>query len=1783
MLDNSWCDHLSVYVSTPGNKTIYVWSKDDSGRVSDLAKTIHVQYVAPVLLGQTDYQSIRGLVVGSGTPTAVKYINNKLYVVHRDVAGIFVYNSIPTTSLQVPDYNIGRSPQMLNANSSTGPNSFYQPYSVSSDGTKFAVVDTFNHRVLIWNSIPTGPNDEADVVIGQQDFYQNTINAGKGSGTDLLTCADLNYPRDVKFYNDKLLITDTDNNRVLIWNIIPTSNYVAADIVMGQTDCSSRGYFPVSQSTMRKPYDLLIFPGSPDKLLVTDSSNNRLLIFNSFPTANAPAADLVLGQSSFTGVTANSGGISKSTFSTPVRMATNGTKLIVSDITNSRLLIWNTFPTANKQTADVVLMQTTPTGYFSNQSSPISGGTSTSPAGLEIIDGDLWLADSGNHRVLKFNGIPTTDGEAATFVLGQQSINKQNTSYNGGVSDATFNRPIDLAFHGGGMFVSDFGANRLVKFNSIPTTDNESFDLLYGQTGLNDMQNRNSSYTTAGNNLVDPGLILIFNSLGQDKMVISDMSQNRILIYNQIIDDAADLPDVVLGQPDLVTRTANNGGVSLSSLHIPTQVATDGTYFAVVDMGNNRVLLWNSIPTTNNQAADVVLGQPNATSNSENNGGVSASSMHTPRGVAIVNGKLIVADTENARLLIWNSMPTSHGQAADIIIGQSSATNRFFYSDSSLIPSVKPVYLQFINNQLITTDFISNRILIWDGLPTVTDQIPDRAFGGHFNPAYRNDLAGRPSQFTNANIFSPKSDGFRLFIPDYGAHRIAIREIPEVSILSDYMSKNRNVEITVHNCLKRSKVLFNEGTRPSASDGNWSSCRTDKNFYNYTVSAGDGIKVIKVWFKDEDGYVLPENHQVHYFLNTKVKEIRGVTLTTSSPTNSTNIEFASAAYKNDVYTSPVKYYFSTSSTAPTIIDSSWVAVDETNSMTLPASTSGLKNIYLWWADAAGNISDYSLQFKLTYDIDPPINPPIATLTSRFLIGIYSTYRFTMTDCNDADKILVNEGTQPAAASTDWQTCTTTDHGISYSAFLTSFGTRTFKIWSKDKAGNVSTNPQTISDTQSAGIVLGQTDFETVAGAENGLSFVRSVDSDGTRFIVADQTNARVLIYHGDPLLNSPSIVLGQANKTRIGCNNVINGATANVTAATLCNPTDATIVGEKVIVADSHNNRVLIWNSIPTTDGAPADIVLGQMDFTSGDYNINGSTKNCSAMYRPTAVWSDGTKLIVGDYSNNRILIWNTIPTTNYTAADIVVGQASCTGITGATTQSGLNNPSHGIIFDNKLIVSDRGNNRVLIYNTVPTTHGALADVVIGQAIFTTATGATTAAGLKTPNELAIHNNKLYVTDITNSRIVIFNSIPSTSGASGDVFIGKSSGTATTPTTGLDGLYTPYGFFVNDDYLWVADAGNNKIKKFSMPLSTGMSATAYLGGFNTSNNGTNQRSTEIGTAESFSLPNTAVIVGTKFVVSDWMNNRVLIWNSIPTTNNQAADVVIGQPDKTSVIANNPALADQGARLYRPFGLATDGTKLFISDSENNRVLVYNDLPTSDGATASFVLGQTSLSGITANRGGSAGLGTLKFPTRIFLNANRLYVADSYNHRVLLWTTIPTTTGTSANYVIGQTTTSGGSSSVSQSRLNNPQGVFEDNGKVFVLDTSNNRVLIWNSIPSAHGALADVVIGQSNFTAAGTKTDSLGFSGPRGLNVINGKIFVSDTYNNRIMIYNSVPTTSGVSVDQILGQRHTTKTFDNSNGLSGFSFSMPYDIIYDGASYWIMDAYNHRVLKLNLSL
>src|SRR2546427_636999 len=125
--------------------------------------------------------------------------------------------------------------------------------------------------------------------------------------------------------------------------------------------------------------------------------------------------------------------------------------------------------------------------------------------------------------------------------------------------------------------------------------------------------------------------------------------------------------DVVLGQPDFTTT---NISLTAGGLRAPTAVASDGRVIAVADTDNNRVLIWSTIPTRNGVPADIVVGQPDFTHGSIPGGGVpNAKSMRGPPGVWIQNGRLFVADTQNHRVLIFNSVPTANGAAADLVLG----------------------------------------------------------------------------------------------------------------------------------------------------------------------------------------------------------------------------------------------------------------------------------------------------------------------------------------------------------------------------------------------------------------------------------------------------------------------------------------------------------------------------------------------------------------------------------------------------------------------------------------------------------------------------------------------------------------------------------------------------------------------------------------------------------------------------------------------------------------------------------------------------------------------------------------------------------------------------------------------------------------------------------------------------------------------------------------------------------------------------------------------------------
>ena len=113
-----------------------------------------------------------------------------------------------------------------------------------------------------------------------------------------------------------------------------------------------------------------------------------------------------------------------------------------------------------------------------------------------------------------------------------------------------------------------------------------------------------------------------------------------------------------------------SGGPSL--FNHPVSIASDGKRLAVTDRNNNRVLIWTSIPSSNVDP-DLVLGQPNFETQLEGKG---LDGLDFPGQVTMSpDGKVLVADSDNHRILVWTSFPSKSGQAANFAIDINSLIN----------------------------------------------------------------------------------------------------------------------------------------------------------------------------------------------------------------------------------------------------------------------------------------------------------------------------------------------------------------------------------------------------------------------------------------------------------------------------------------------------------------------------------------------------------------------------------------------------------------------------------------------------------------------------------------------------------------------------------------------------------------------------------------------------------------------------------------------------------------------------------------------------------------------------------------------------------------------------------------------------------------------------------------------------------------------------------------------------------------------------------------------------
>ena len=312
------------------------------------------------------------------------------------------------------------------------------------------------------------------------------------------------------------------------------------------------------------------------------------------------------------------------------------------------------------------------------------------------------------------------------------------------------------------------------------------------------------------------------------------------------------------------------------------------------------------------------------------------------------------------------------------------------------------------------------------------------------------------------------------------------------------------------------------------------------------------------------------------------------------------------------------------------------------------------------------------------------------------------------------------------------------------------------LWLPDTGNNrilgFSANPTT--NYPLASYVLGQSMYSTGAASLSAFTFSSpySVHYSNGKLLVADYGQNRVMIWNAAPTTygTSADVVVGQPDFVT---------PTLGTGTTGLYGPRDVIVAGGKMIVADSINNRVLIWNAVPTTSNAPADLVLGQGDFLSTSISANrGGLVASYTLNAPYSVWSDGQRLIVCDTNNHRVLGWNTFPTANGQNADWVLGQSTMTsslqGLTPSSTS--MNTPYNVTSNGSQLAVSDNGSNRVLIWNAIPTTSTVPADVVLGQSSLSIGGAATSQSGLNGPSGLRFYGLSLYVGDLNNRRYLIF-------------------------------------------------------------------------------------------------------------------------------------------------------------------------------------------------------------------------------------------------------------------------------------------------------------------------------------------------------------------------------------------------------------------------------------------
>ena len=564
--------------------------------------------------------------------------------------------------------------------------------------------------LLIAGSADAQLSSSAYRVLGQPDLRQRGIN--------ILQNVSLFDPEAIAL--DKrgpkihLYVSDTRNSRVLAWEDV--QNYQTGDppvLVLGQPGPNYSAPLGIGVKGFTNPLGLGVDPKTGN-LYVADFGDNRVLRFPSpFDNLGRIEPDAVYGQPDFNTRTPNSTGVTASTMSGP--------RSVVFDSA-----------------------------------------------------GNLWVADSGNNRVLRFPAASLDNlNPSADTAIGQKNLLSNNPNSGTAVSGSGFNSPWGIAFDSqDNLYVSDYNNTRVLKFAATLGPNNVSAaSLVFGEP---DFTTTGVSGAASSSTLKSPAGIAVDQS---GRLYVAVPNDNRVLVFSP----AGGAAVSVLGQSDFVSTQPNTGvspQTSPNALFNPADVRVDGNgNVYVADAGNNRIV---GFPP-NSKSATQVWGQLDFASNGANQ--IKPGSMNSPDKVAIDYSQtpfaLYVSDTNNHRVLVWkDAVAFRSGDPADLVIGQPDLRTGVPNVDTHGSSNPSSTSLDFprgivvdSTGNLWVADSSNNRVLRYPRPVSQGGRItPDVVIGQiDFNSSASAGVSGSTLHTPTGLALGP--DG-NLFVADTGNNRV---------------------------------------------------------------------------------------------------------------------------------------------------------------------------------------------------------------------------------------------------------------------------------------------------------------------------------------------------------------------------------------------------------------------------------------------------------------------------------------------------------------------------------------------------------------------------------------------------------------------------------------------------------------------------------------------------------------------------------------------------------------------------------------------------------------------------------------------------------------------------------------------------------------------------------------------------------------------------------------------------------------------------------------------------